>query len=76
MTGRTVLLAGLRDSPQPTEPPQAQLVALALAVADGTTVWSQPLPAAPVPWGLILDRNGHIVVSLQGGGLVCFTEAK
>jgi outer membrane protein assembly factor BamB len=73
VTGRTVLLAGLRDSPQPTEPPQAHLVAL--TVADGTTVWSHPLPAAPVPWGVILDRTGRIVVSLQDGGLVCLSEA-
>jgi outer membrane protein assembly factor BamB len=73
VTGRTVLLAGLRDSPQPAEPPQAHL--LALTVADGTTVWSQPLPAAPVPWGVILDRTGRIVVSLQDGRLICFAEA-
>ncbi len=49
VTPRTVVIAGLRDSPQPAEPPQAHLIAL--SVADGTTVWSQPLPAAAVPWG-------------------------
>jgi outer membrane protein assembly factor BamB len=74
LTPKTIVIAGLRDSSQPGEPPQARLVAL--AVADGTTIWSQPLPAAAVPWGVIVDRDGRVVVSLQDGGLVCYAVAK
>ena len=73
VTGQTVLVAGLRDSPQPTAQPQAHLVAL--TVADGTTRWTHPLPAAPVPWGVIVDRDGRIVVSLQDGRVLCFGPA-
>jgi outer membrane protein assembly factor BamB len=70
VTPRTVVIAGLRDTPQPAEPPQAHLIAL--TVADGTTVWSQPLPSAAVPWGVLVDRDGRVLVSLQDGRLVCF----
>jgi hypothetical protein len=31
------------------------------------------LHAAPVAWGIAVDRNGWIVVSLQDGRLVCFS---
>lgn len=68
-----ILVAGLRDASQPGEPPQAQLAAL--AVGDGTVIWSQPLPAAAVPWGVIVDRDGRVVVSLQDGGIVCLAAA-
>lgn len=74
VTPRAVVIAGLRDAPQPAEPPQAQLVAV--AVADGAPIWSQPLPAAAVPWGVIVARDGRVVVSLQDGGLLCFAAAK
>ncbi len=73
VTPKTVVIAGLRDAPQPTDPPQANLVAM--NAADGTTVWSQPLPASPVPWGLAVDRDGRVVVSLQDGGVQCFAAA-
>jgi len=73
VTPRAVVIAGLRDSEQPADPPQAHLAAL--AVADGTTIWSQPLPAAAVPWGVIVDRDGRVVVSLQDGGIMCFAAA-
>ena len=73
VTPNAVVLAGLRDSPQPTEPPQAHVTAL--TAADGTTMWSHPLPAAAVPWGLLVDRDGRVVVTLQDGGVVCFTAA-
>jgi outer membrane protein assembly factor BamB len=69
LTSQAIVLAGLRDSQPPAEPPQAHVVAL--SVKDGTTRWEQPLPAAPVPWGVLVDRAGRVVVSLQDGGLVC-----
>ncbi len=43
-----------------------------LSLADGSVAWSHPLPAAPVTWGLALDANGRIIVSLEDGQLLCF----
>lgn len=39
---------------------------------DGKVLWTQPLPAPPVPWGLAVNRDGRIIVSLEGGQVVCF----
>jgi outer membrane protein assembly factor BamB len=46
----------------------------ALAVKDGALLWSQPLSAAPVCWGVLVDRSGRVVVSLEDGRVVCFAE--
>jgi hypothetical protein len=70
VTPQTVVVVGLRDSEQPTGEPEPWLIAL--RVSDGTTVWSQPLPAPSVPWGVLVDRDGRVVVSLQDGQVVCF----
>jgi outer membrane protein assembly factor BamB len=74
VTPRTVVVAGLRDLDSPAERPEPWL--MALTVADGTTVWSQPLPAPAVPWGVLVDRDGRVVVSLEDGGVVCFADGK
>ena len=39
--------------------------------ADGAVLWKQPLPAAPVPWGLAIDRRGQVLVTLQNGRVLC-----
>ncbi len=70
VTPQHVVLAGLRDPEAPTGAPEPRLTVV--TVADGAEVWSQPLPAAPVPWGVLVDRDGRIVVSLQNGQLVCY----
>ena len=44
----------------------------ALDIDSGRILWTQPLPAAPVPWGLALDGGGRIVVTLEGGVVLCF----
>jgi len=44
----------------------------ALRVEDGQMVWSAPLPAEPIAWGLALGRNGHIVVTMTNGQVACF----
>jgi outer membrane protein assembly factor BamB len=49
---------------------KSQLVALDLN--DGKVLWSQPLPAAPVTWGLAVDRDGRVVVTLEDGQVRCF----
>lgn len=50
-----------------------QLVALE---AEGpNTLWTQPLPAAPVRWGLAVDSAGRVVVALSDGRVMCFGQA-
>jgi hypothetical protein len=43
---------------------------------DGKVLWTQPLPTSPVPWGLAINREGRIIVTLEGGQVVCFSAIK
>ncbi len=45
---------------------------LALNIADGTQLWSCPLAAPPVPWGIALDRRGSVLVACKDGRVRCF----
>ncbi|UCC98006.1 MAG: PQQ-binding-like beta-propeller repeat protein [Phycisphaerales bacterium] len=45
---------------------------VALNLKDGAPLWSQSLPASPVPWGLAVDREGRAVVTLEDGRVLCF----
>jgi outer membrane protein assembly factor BamB len=45
---------------------------VALDFKNGEVLWSQPVPSPPVPWGLAVDRNGNVVVSLENGQVLCF----
>lgn len=40
---------------------------LALALDDGRALWTEPLPAKPVRWGLCLTRHGQVIVALENG---------
>ncbi len=44
----------------------------ALNLENGKTLWTQPLPCSPVPWGLAVDRNGRVIVTLEDGKVICF----
>jgi len=44
---------------------------VALDLQDGKTLWSQAVPAAPVPWGLAVDCDGRVVVTLEDGQVLC-----
>ena len=46
--------------------------AFVLAIRDGKTLWTQPLPSSLVPWGLAVDRDGRVIVTLEGGQVLCF----
>jgi hypothetical protein len=57
--------------------PNAALIAtptelIALDLKDGRLLWRHALPAAPVPWGLAVNREGKVIVTLEGGRVVCF----
>lgn len=45
---------------------------VAYNLQDGTALWRQPLTTAPVPWGLAVNREGKVIVTLTDGRVVCF----
>jgi outer membrane protein assembly factor BamB len=45
---------------------------VAMNLKDGRILWSLPVSSSPVPWGLAVDRNGNVVVSLENGQVLCF----
>jgi len=45
---------------------------VALNLADGRVLWSQPLPGEPVTWGIAVDRDGRVIVTLEDGQVLCF----
>jgi outer membrane protein assembly factor BamB len=45
---------------------------VAFNLEDGAVLWSQPLPAAPVTWGMAVDRDGRVIVTLEDGQVLCF----
>jgi outer membrane protein assembly factor BamB len=46
----------------------------ALDLESGRVLWSQPLPAPPVPWGMAVTRAGRLVLTLADGRMVCITK--
>lgn len=47
-----------------------------LDLSSGKQLWSQPLPMAPVSWGIAVDRGGRVIVTLTDGQVICFSKAK
>jgi outer membrane protein assembly factor BamB len=43
----------------------------AIDLNSGNQLWSQRLPSAPVPWGMAVDRNGRVILSLIDGRVLC-----
>jgi len=46
----------------------------ALNLQDGKQLWGHVLPCSPVPWGLAVDRDGRIIVTLKDGQVLCFGQ--
>ena len=46
---------------------------VALNLEDGKLLWSKALPSAPVSFGLAVDRDGRIIVTLADGRILCFS---
>lgn len=44
----------------------------AFSLDNGRQLWAQMLPGTPVPWGLAIDRAGRVIVTLEGGQVLCF----
>ncbi len=47
---------------------------LAINLLTGQTIFSQPLPATPVQWGLAIDARARVYVSMEDGRLTCFAD--
>jgi len=56
-------------TPTQTRPDASRVTALALE--SGDELWSQKLPASPVPWGMAVDADGRVILSLVDGRVVC-----
>lgn len=48
---------------------------VALDLKTGETLWKDELPAAPSGWGTAIDRDGHVIVTLQDGRVLCYGKA-
>ncbi|OHB69490.1 MAG: hypothetical protein A2V70_10250 [Planctomycetes bacterium RBG_13_63_9] len=63
-----MVIAGTLPSSEPDDP---RCAVVAVRVEDGSPLWSRPLPAMPVSWGLALDNAGRIVIALKDGRALC-----
>jgi PQQ-like domain len=45
-------------------------------LSRGSVTWQRNLPAAALPGGVLIDREGRVAVVLQNGGVVSFGGAK
>jgi outer membrane protein assembly factor BamB len=53
---------------------QDRLVAVDLR--DGSLLWTEKLPAAPISWGLALANDGSTLVTLQDGQILCYSGVR
>lgn len=65
-----VVAAGLAKAEQEGGPLAPVLVAL--NSETGQVMWKHPLPEAATKWGLAIDRDARILVTLDDGRIVCF----
>ncbi|MHC4395551.1 MAG: outer membrane protein assembly factor BamB family protein [Planctomycetota bacterium] len=51
---------------------QKELVALDMQ--DGKVLWTAWIPQEPVPWGLAVDCDGRVIVTIKDGRVMCFGQ--
>ncbi len=44
----------------------------ALDLVSGKILWVMPLASPPVSWGLCVDRDGRVIVTLEDGRVLCY----
>jgi outer membrane protein assembly factor BamB len=54
---------------------QPQWYVVAFDKQKGAPLWRQELRDEPLPGGLLVDRDGRVIVSMLAGGLTCFAGA-
>lgn len=45
------------------------------SLADGRPLWRVNVPGSAVPWGMAVDREGRVLVSLEQGEVLCLAGA-
>jgi hypothetical protein len=70
MTQNAVLITGVDR--HPLQPQKTEAALCAIDLATGKQLWKQVLPAAPSAWGLAVDRDGQMIVTLIDGRVLCF----
>jgi outer membrane protein assembly factor BamB len=58
--------------PRSGEEREGQWTVLAWGRDDGKAIWGRALPGEPLANGLIIDREGRIIVALKNGQICCF----
>ncbi len=56
--------------------PEREHLLIALNPDSGETLWQKTLPSAPLSWGIAVDRDGRIVVTLKNGQVICYGSAQ
>jgi hypothetical protein len=69
-TKNAVVVTGLNRSPRDDKDIKAEICALSLT--DGKPLWRMPLPGVPTAWGLALDGDGRMIVTLLDGRVLAF----
>jgi hypothetical protein len=41
---------------------------------SGRSLWSQALPATPVPWGMAVNRHGNVILALTNGDVLAMGQ--
>ena len=73
LTANAVLVAG--TTPNKKEGAKPTPSVLALKSSDGEVTWGVELPARPAPWGLCVDREGRVIVTLEDGRVICLRRS-
>ena len=58
-------------SPAKQTAAKGQPAIAALDPSNGKTLWTHALPAPPTRWGLAVDHQGRVIVTLTDGRIVC-----
>jgi hypothetical protein len=69
-TKNAVVVTGLNRSAKNYKDVKAEICALSLT--DGKPLWRMPLPGVPTAWGLALDGDGRMIVTLMDGRVLAF----
>jgi outer membrane protein assembly factor BamB len=71
-----VILAGTEQRIEKKEgAAEEKYAVLALDLGTGKLLWRHELPAGPVGWGVAIDREGRVLVTLRDGRVLCFEQA-
>ena len=77
VAANAVIVAGTdRRFGKPTDPPTESHALAALNIKDGKPLWTHRLTAGVVSWGIAIDRDGRVLVTLRDGRVLCFAEKK